>query len=73
MSLISDAGDGVWREVEGLAVTPFDLPQGCIAGYYPELNPLIPLWYHDRHSKTPAAKAVPVRILKARSAVPAPP
>lgn len=72
VSLISDAGDGVWREVDGLAITPFDLPRGCIAGYYPELNPLIPLWYHDQHSKTPAAKAVPVRILKARSAVPVP-
>ncbi len=65
VALVSDAGDGVWREVGGLAVTPFDLPEGCVGGYYPELNPLIPLWYHDQHSKTPAAKAVPVRIVRA--------
>ena len=62
VSLVSDAGDGVHREVGGLAVTPFSLPDGAVGGYYPELNPLIPLWYHDRHSKTPAGKGVPVRI-----------
>ncbi|MDE2403219.1 MAG: FdhF/YdeP family oxidoreductase [Sphingomonadales bacterium] len=62
VSLVSDAGDGVSRKVGGLAVTPFLLPSGCIAGYYPELNPLVPLWYHDEQSKTPAAKGVPVRI-----------
>lgn len=63
VSLTSDAGDGVHRQVDGLAVTPFLLPRGCLAGYYPELNPLIPLWLHDEQSKTPASKGVPVRIL----------
>ncbi|MFD1103390.1 FdhF/YdeP family oxidoreductase [Sphingobium olei] len=63
VSLASDAGDGVHRQVDGLAVTPFLLPRGCLAGYYPELNPLIPLWLHDEQSKTPASKGVPVRIL----------
>jgi anaerobic selenocysteine-containing dehydrogenase len=62
VSLVSDAEDGVHREVGGLAVMPFSLPDGCVGGYYPELNPLIPLWYHDKHSQTPAGKAVPVRI-----------
>ncbi|MDB5700266.1 MAG: formate dehydrogenase, partial [Sphingomonadales bacterium] len=47
----------------GLTVTPFLLPRGCIGSYYPEMNPLIPLWYHDEESKTPAAKSVPVRIV----------
>ena len=42
---------------------PFDLPDGCIGGYYPEMNPLVPLWYHDEESKTPAAKSVPVKIV----------
>ena len=62
VSLASDAEDGVERLVSGLTVMPFDLPDGCIGGYYPELNPLMPLSRHDVHSKTPAAKAVPVRI-----------
>ena len=57
VSLVSDAGDGVERRVDGLKVTPFSLPDGCIGGYYPEMNPLMPLWSHDEESKTPAAKS----------------
>jgi len=63
VGLVSDAGDGVHREVGGLTVTPFLLPDGCIGSYYPEMNPLMPLWWHDEESKTPAAKAIPVRIV----------
>ena len=62
VALESDAEDGRSRVVDGLCVTPFDLPDGCVGAYYPEMNPLVPLWYHDVQSKTPAAKAVPVRI-----------
>jgi len=65
VDLVSDAGDGVHREVRGLTVTPFDLPDGCVGGYYPEMNVLVPLWYHDKASKTPASKGVPVIIKKA--------
>ncbi|MGF7153695.1 FdhF/YdeP family oxidoreductase [Novosphingobium gossypii] len=63
VSLVSDAGDGVHRQVDGLAITPFLLPPGCIGAYYPEMNPLMPLWYHDEQSHTPAAKGLPVRIV----------
>ena len=62
VSLVSDAGDDVHREVSGLKVTPFNLPDGCLGGYYPEMNVLVPLWYYDQASKTPAFKGVPVRI-----------
>ena len=62
VALVSDAGDGLHREVGGLVVTPFSLPAGCVGAYYPEMNPLVPLWYHDELSKTPAGKGVPVRI-----------
>ncbi len=68
ISLISDAGDGVHREVPGLVVTPFDLPDGCVGGYFPEMNVLVPLWYHDKMSKTPASKGVPVRIVRKTAA-----
>ncbi|MGP9813102.1 FdhF/YdeP family oxidoreductase [Rhodopseudomonas sp. NSM] len=60
--LESDADDGIHREVGPLKVTPFRLPDGCLGGYYPEMNPLIALTHHDRKSKTPANKSVPVRI-----------
>ncbi|HKQ12506.1 MAG TPA: FdhF/YdeP family oxidoreductase [Steroidobacteraceae bacterium] len=62
VTLTTDYGDGIAREVSGLTLTPYDLPDGCLAGYYPELNPLVPLDHHDQASKTPAAKGVPVRI-----------
>jgi anaerobic selenocysteine-containing dehydrogenase len=60
--LVSDAEDGVHREVGPLKVTPFELPDGCVASYYPEMNPLVALSNHDKQSKTPATKSVPVRI-----------
>ena len=54
--------DGVVREVSGLRVTVYDIPDGCCAAYYPECNSLIPLWHHAERSKVPAAKSVPIRI-----------
>src|SRR5262249_989085 len=49
--------DGVLREVPELRVTAFDIPRGCIAGYFPERNPLVPLQHHAEGSKVPAAKS----------------
>ncbi len=60
--LVTEAADDVQRAVEGLAVTPYDLPNRALAGYFPELNPLLPLDHHDQDSKTPAAKGIPVRL-----------
>lgn len=57
--------DGQHREVGGLRVTAYDIPEGCCAGYYPECNPLVPLWHHAKRSKVPAAKSVPVRVERA--------
>jgi len=62
VSLVSDADDGVARRVDGFKVLPFSLPDGCVAAYYPEVNPLVPLSHHDQRSKTPASKSIPVRI-----------
>jgi formate dehydrogenase major subunit len=55
--------DGVRRRVDGLTVLDYPMSRGAVAGYYPELNPLLPLDYHDRISGTPAAKSIPVRVL----------
>ena len=63
VKLVSDAGDGIAREVAGLSVVAFDIPRGCIGGYYPECNPLIPLTHHTLFSMLPAAKSVPVRVV----------
>jgi len=61
----TEAGDQVERRVTGLRVVAYDIPEGNCGGYYPELNVLLPLWHHDEQSKTPAAKAITVRVTAA--------
>jgi len=62
VEVVCEAGDDVRRAVQGLIITPYNIPEGCCAGYYPECNPLIPLWHHAERSKVPAAKSIPVSI-----------
>ena len=57
----------VLREVGPLQIIAYDIPEGCAAAYYPECNPLVPLWHHAERSKVPAAKSVPITV---RAAVP---
>jgi anaerobic selenocysteine-containing dehydrogenase len=66
VDLLGAAGDNVPRIVRGLRVVPYNVPRGCCVGYYPECNPLLPLWHHAAGSKVPAAKSIPVRIAKVR-------
>jgi molybdopterin-dependent oxidoreductase alpha subunit len=61
--------DGVERVVRQFRVTPYDIPEGCCAAYFPEANPLVPLSHHDRKAQTPAYKAVPVRLSRSASQV----
>jgi len=68
VALSSAVEDGRRRMVSGLMVVPYDIPEGNVGGYYPECNALIPLAHHAAGSHTPAAKAVPVRILPSYSA-----
>ena len=62
VALESDAGDGIQRRRDGLIVTPYDIPRGCLGAYYPECNVLMPIEHHAEESHVPAAKSVPVRI-----------
>lgn len=61
LETISD--DGVKRRIEGLTILDYPMARGAVAGYYPELNPLLPLDHCDRISGTPAAKSIPVRVV----------
>lgn len=63
VSLETISSDGLHRRVDGLTVLDYPMPRGAVAGYYPELNPLLPLDYFDRISGTPAAKSIPVRVV----------
>jgi molybdopterin-dependent oxidoreductase alpha subunit len=63
VSLVGDAGDGQERRLDGLIVTPYAIPVGCLGAYYPEANVLMPIEHHAAESHVPAAKSVPVRIV----------
>ena len=64
--------DGIRRIVHDLRVKTYDIPRGCVAGYFPECNPLIPLAHHAKESKVPAAKAIPIRLTKTAPMSPQP-
>ncbi len=54
--------DGVSRVAEDFRLVPYDIPPGCVAGYYPELNVLVPVSSFGDKSFTPASKAIKVRF-----------
>jgi hypothetical protein len=58
---VTQGGD-VRRTASGFKVRPYDIPRGSIASYYPETHGLLPLSYHDKKSKTPSAKSIPVVV-----------
>ncbi len=62
VSLKTAVGDDALRRVNGFIVHAYDIPAGCLGAYYPECNPLIPLWHHAKGSFVPAAKGVPVVV-----------
>lgn len=62
VDIVTVANDGIERRLRGFRLTTYNVPDGCCWGYYPECNPLIPLWHHAERSKVPAAKSVPVTI-----------
>jgi anaerobic selenocysteine-containing dehydrogenase len=49
--------------IDRFTVQAFDIAEGGVLGYYPEVNPLIGLT-RDPRSQTPAFKSVPVNIIK---------
>ncbi|GJE82903.1 FdhF/YdeP family oxidoreductase [Methylorubrum thiocyanatum] len=61
------AEDGVVRVAEDFRLVPFDMPRGSLAGYYPELNVLVPLSAFGEFSDTPTSKSVLVQV-RARAA-----
>ena len=64
VDLIGKSGDGIERAVRGFRAVRYDVPPGSCAGYYPECNPLLPLWHHAERSHVPAAKSIPINIRK---------
>jgi len=63
--LVSEWEDGVTRRAEDFRLVEYSTPKGCIAAYYPETNPLIPLDSTALESNTPTSKWVVVRLERA--------
>jgi molybdopterin-dependent oxidoreductase alpha subunit len=64
VDLVTASTDGVERVVRNLRVVRYAFPAGCCAAYYPEANPLVPLYAHDPQSFTPSYKGVPVTLVR---------
>lgn len=45
-------------------VIPYDIPESCVAMYFPEANTLVPIDHVAKGSETPASKSVQVEIRK---------
>ncbi|AWB67208.1 CbbBc protein [Saccharobesus litoralis] len=60
--------DNQSRKVDGFKIEIYDIPEGNLAAYYPETNPLVPLDSVGDGSYTPTSKSVPVIIEKSMQA-----
>jgi molybdopterin-dependent oxidoreductase alpha subunit len=66
VDLVSEWADGVSRRADRFRLVEYPTPKGCVAAYYPETNPLVPLDSQAAESGTPTSKWVVVRLRPAR-------
>ncbi|CAH0347957.1 FdhF/YdeP family oxidoreductase [Aquabacterium sp. CECT 9606] len=64
---ISD--DGIDRSAPQFKLVAYDIPRGCLAAYYPETNPLVPLHSVAEGAGTPTSKYIPVRLTASQAPV----
>jgi len=55
--------DGEERRADGFKLVAYNIPRGCVAAYYPETNPLVPLASVAANAGTPTSKCIPVCML----------
>jgi molybdopterin-dependent oxidoreductase alpha subunit len=67
VDLVTASTDGIERAVRNIRVIRYKMPDGCCAAYYPETNPLVPLYARDPISHTPSSKAIPILVVPAGS------
>ena len=60
--VITSHFNGEERSLEGFRLLTYAIPSGCVATYYPESNPLVPVDHVADISNTPAYKSVVVSI-----------
>lgn len=68
IDVVTESNDGIERVAENFRFVPYDIPRGSIAGYYPELNVLVPLGSAGDESDTPTSKSIMVSFRKRQAA-----
>ncbi|MBO3759341.1 FdhF/YdeP family oxidoreductase [Ciceribacter sp. L1K22] len=68
VDVIGEFDDGVERIAPDFRFVPYDIPRGSIAGYYPELNVLVPVGSAGDESDTPTSKSIMVSFRKRQAA-----
>ncbi|WP_330234633.1 FdhF/YdeP family oxidoreductase [Streptomyces sp. NBC_00566] len=62
VDITSIAKDGSKRSVHGYKVIPYDIPEGCAAGYMPEMNVLCAIGDYSTQSDQPLMKNLNVMV-----------
>jgi anaerobic selenocysteine-containing dehydrogenase len=62
VDMVAAWDDGVPRRADRFRLIAYDIPRGCIAAYYPETNPLVPLDSVALGAGTPTSKSIPVLL-----------
>lgn len=70
VDIVALSTDGIERIIRSFKVIEYSLPDGCCGAYYPEANPLVPLYAFDPQSRTPSYKSVPVKVVRAAAVGP---
>ncbi|MGY3266034.1 FdhF/YdeP family oxidoreductase [Lysobacter sp. HA35] len=64
---ITSVWDDGERTVRGFTLVEYDIPDGCLASYFPETNPLVPLGSVAERAGTPTSKSIDVRLTPSAS------
>ncbi|MFC3695085.1 FdhF/YdeP family oxidoreductase [Chenggangzhangella methanolivorans] len=57
VDVLGSSEDGRARVAEDFRIVAYDIPRGCVAGYYPELNAVVPFNKAGEGSDTPLSKS----------------
>ncbi|SEH30031.1 FdhF/YdeP family oxidoreductase [Rhizobium sp. NFR12] len=68
VDVVCEYTDGIARVASDFRLVPYDIPRGSIAGYYPELNVLVPIGSAGEESDTPTSKSVMVSVRRREAA-----
>jgi len=64
VAITTVSNDGIERKVTHFKIVSYQIPSGCVAAYYPETNPLVPLESIADDCGTPTYKSIPITLAK---------